>query len=324
MKPNNVSCTKTSIVLVFLLSFLCQSNYAQIISTFAVTGAAASTGDGGPASAATLNHPSGVYRDIKGNLYVVEYSGNKVRKIDASGTITTFAGTGAAGYTGDGLAATNATFNIPIDITVDNIGNAYIVDNVNSVIRKVDTFGIITTFAGNGSVGYSGDHGPATAAKIYWPDRISHDDIGNIYIADAQNNVIRKVDTSGIITTVAGTGTPGFSGDGGPATAAELNWVLGIAFDGNGNMYIADGNNHRVRKVTPAGIISTFAGNGIYGTGGDLGPATGASLELPAGVAVDGGCNVYISDWYGENIRKVYVSGIISRPSKSRFWFFGQ
>ena len=138
------------------------------------------------------------------------------------------------------------------------------------------------------------------------------DAAGNLYIADADNNVIRKVDAAGIITTVVGTGVAGYSGDGGPATAATLRPPLGVAFDINGNMYIADGYNHVVRKVTPAGIISTYAGNGISGVSGNGGPATNATMKLPGGIAVDGRCNIYVTDWTGENVRKIFANGIIT------------
>ncbi len=298
---------KSTLLSVCLLLAVLNIN-AQIISTFAGNGIAASTGDGGPAIAASFNNPSGTFRDASGNTYVVEYTGNKVRKIDLSGTVSTFAGNGVGTYGGDGGPASTASLHTPIDIITDHSGNAYIVDNVNQRIRKVDAAGIITTYAGNGIFGYTGDGGPATNASIGDPDRIGMDRYGNLFIADADNYVVRKVNTSGIITTVIGIGVPAYSGDGGPATAAGIRQPLGVAFDINGNMYIADGYNHVVRKVTPAGIISTFAGNGTSGISGDGGPATAASMMLPGGIAIDSACNVYVTDWSGNNVRKISIS----------------
>ena len=298
---------------IFNLFFVLPLN-AQYITTFAGNGTAASSGDGGLATAASFNNPGGVHYDVHGNVYVVEYSGNKIRKIDPSGIVSPFAGNGVAGFGGDGGPATAASFHDPIDLLTDYSGNIYIVDNVNQRIRKIDTFGIITTFAGNGTFSYSGDGGPATAATLYDPSRLAIDVAGNIYFADAENNVVRKVNTSGIITTVAGNGTAGFSGDGGPATAASMAQPLGVAFDGNGNMYIADHFNHRIRKVNTSGIISTYAGNGTAGYSGNGGPATAASMDYPNGVAVDLACNVYFTDWTGQTVRKITAStGIISR-----------
>jgi trimeric autotransporter adhesin len=297
-------------ILVYLLGYGALS--AQVITTVAGNGTAASAGDGGSAITASLHNPSGIYIDVHKNIYVVEYSGNRVRKIDTSGTITTFAGNGIAGYSGDGGPATNASFNTPIDIVADNSGNMYIVDNVNQRIRKVDTYGIITTFAGNGIRTYGGDGGPATGASLQDPDRIAVDNTGNVYIADADNNVVRKVNSAGIITTVVGNGIAGYSGDGGPATNASLAQPLGIAFDGNGNMFVADGFNHCIRKISPSGIISTYAGNGIGGYSGDYGPATAASMQYPCGVAVDRSCNVYVTDWYDQRVRKIFTSGTIT------------
>ncbi len=300
-----------AILILPIFSFTLSLN-AQTINTFAGNGTAASTGNGGYATAASFNNPGGVYYDAHGNFYVVEYTGQKIRKIDPTGIVSAFAGTGVAGYSGDGGPATAATFYDPIDLISDNSGNIYIVDNVNQRIRKIDTFGIITTFAGNGIRSYSGDGGPATAASLNDPSRLTIDPAGNIYFADAENNVIRKVDTSGIITTVAGNNVSGFSGDGGPATAASLSQPLGVAIDGNGNMFIADHFNYRIRKVNTSGIISTYAGNGTPGNTGDGGPATAASMEYPNGVAVDFSCNVYFTDWTGETVRKIRTSGTIS------------
>ncbi len=300
------------IILAFLLG-ISVSAQAQVITTFAGNGSASTTGDGGLATAASFNNPGGAFYDRYGNVYVVELTGNVIRKIDLSNIVHPFAGTGSAGFSGDGGPATAARFNNIIDIIADLSGNLYITDNGNQRIRKIDTFGIITTYAGNGSIGYTGDGGPSTACTINYPSRFGIDASGNLYFADAGNNVIRKINTSGIITTVAGMGAAGFSGDGGAATAAKLSSPLGVTFDGNGNMYIADASNHRIRKVNNAGIISTFAGTGSVGYTGDGGPATAATLDYPSGVAADATCNIYFTDWHGQTVRKINASGTITK-----------
>ncbi len=292
--------------------FFASESHAQIINTFAGNGTAASSGDGGPATAASFFNPGGAFYDSHGNVFVTEYTGNKIRKINPSHVVSAFAGNGSAGYGGDGGPATAASFNYLIDIISDFSGNMYVIDNGNHRIRKIDTFGIVTTYAGTGSSGFSGDGGPATAADISFPSRFGIDAGGNLYFADAGNHRIRKISTSGIITTVAGNGSATFSGDGGQATAASLSNPLGVTFDANGNMYIADASNHRIRKVRPSGIISTYAGNGTASTSGDGGPATAATLNFPSGVACDHACNVYFTDWTDQVIRKINVAGTIS------------
>lgn len=227
--------------------------------------------------------------------------------------ITTVAGIGAGGYTGDGGQAISEALNGPNGIAFDAAGNMYISDYDNCRIRKVSTAGIITTVAGTGSCGFSGDSGSATAAKIKLPNGVAFDGAGNMYIADLGNARIRKVNTSGIITTVAGNGTFGGSGDGGPATAAALAQPQGITLDAVGNLYIADYASNVVRKVNSSGIISTVAGNGNRGYSGDGGPATAAQLDAPTGVACDALGNLYISDFSrGGSVRKVNPSGIIT------------
>ena len=179
--------------------------------------------------------------------------------------ISTIAGTGIQGYTGDGGQATAATLNTPVGVAVDASGNVYIADELNHCIRKVSPAGIISTLAGTGTAGYTGDGGQATAAELYAPSGVALDASGNLYIADYGNSVIRTVSTAGIISTFAGNHTAGYTGDGGAATAAELNVPTGVAFDASGNLYIADYGNYRIRKVNTAGIISTIAGNGTFG-----------------------------------------------------------
>jgi sugar lactone lactonase YvrE len=283
-----------------------------IITTLAGTGTLGFSGDGGPAATAQLGHPWGVAVDGQGNVYFADTDSERVRKVDPAGTITTFAGTGAQGFSGDGGPATSAQLNLPTGVAVDGQGNVYIVDTNNSRVRKVDPAGTITTFAGSGTQGFSGDGGPATAAQLTVPEDVAVDGQGNVYIVDTYNNRMRKVDPAGTITTFAGSGTQGFSGDGGPATAAQLNLPDGVAVDGRGNVYIPDTNNDRVRKVDPAGTITTFAGSGTQGFSGDGGPATAADLNQPTGVAVDGQGDVYIADYDNFRVRKVDSAGTIT------------
>ncbi|RZB33972.1 MAG: hypothetical protein SRB2_03365 [Desulfobacteraceae bacterium Eth-SRB2] len=219
--------------------------------------------------------------------------------------ITTVAGSGTNGYSGDGDLATEAGIKFPSAIAVDSAGNLYIAEYTNHCIRRVNTNGIITTVAGNGPNGYSGDGGPATEALLNYPTDISIDAAGNLYIADYMNHCVRKVDTSGIIATIAGNGASGYSGDGGPATEALLSYPFGVFVDATGNLYIADYQNHRIRCVDTRGIINTIAGTGIDGYNGDGGPATEALLSYPFGVFVDAAENLYISDTGSNRIRKV-------------------
>lgn len=282
-------------------------NTAGIISTVAGDGTVGYTGDGGNATDAKLDNPTGVAVDHSGNLYFADEQNNAIRKVSSSGIITTISGNGTSGYSGDGAAATAATLYLPYEMTIDPSGNLYIVDQDNNAIRKINTAGVISTFAGTGVFGYSGDGGPATAAQVYYPTGITSDAAGNIYIADRGNNLIRKVNTSGIITSVAGTNFFGYSGDGGPATAAQLSFPSGVTVDRFGNIFFSDSYNYRVRMVNTAGIISTVAGDGVNGLSGDGGPATLASLSNPMGVVIDDSENLYIADANDCVIRKVKI-----------------
>jgi sugar lactone lactonase YvrE len=281
-------------------------NIAGIISTIAGTGAGGYSGDGGPATLAQLNGPVGIAVDAAGNIYIAEAINRRIRKVNSSGVISTFAGTGGLGYSGDGASATLAQFNNPTGVAVDAVGNVYINDQGNNCIRKVNTGGIISTIAGTGFGGFSGDGGAATLAMLWTPTGIATDAVGNLYIADGVNNQrIRKVNTSGIITTIAGTGVQGYSGDGAAATLAQLNNPTGVAVDTGGNVYIADFDNNRIRKIDTGGIISTIAGTGVQGYSGDGANAMLAQLNRPYGVAVDATGNVYIADYYNQRIRKI-------------------
>ncbi|MFB5761966.1 cadherin-like beta sandwich domain-containing protein [Paenibacillus medicaginis] len=282
------------------------------ISTAAGNGTSGYSGDGGAATTAQLANPTGVATDSSGNLYIADYANNRVRKVDSSGNISTVAGTGSEGYSGDGRAATTAQLNNPFGVAVDNSGNLYIADFNNNRIRKVDSLGNISTVAGTGSEGYSGDGRAATTAQLAGPTGVAVDNSGNLYIADFMNNRIRKVDSSGNISTVAGTGENGYSGDGGAATTAQLSDPQGVAVDSSGNLYIADRGNNRIRKVDSSGNISTVAGTGEWGYSGDGGAATTAQLYYPFDVAVDSSGNLYIADAINQRIRKVDSLGNIS------------
>lgn len=261
-----------------------------------------------PATSVPLLLPSAIAYDAHGNLYIAEAAGHDIRKVDAAGNITTVAGTGAQGFSGDGGPATSAELDSPQGVAIDSSGNIYIADTHNHRIRKISTAtGIIATIAGTGIAGYSGDNASAASAQLDLPTAIALDASGNLYIADTANHRIRKIDaTTGIITTVAGNGTEGYSGDNGPATAASLDSPTGLAIDASGNIYIADTHNHRIRKITAAtGIISTVAGTGTPGYSGDNAAAATAKLALPHGLAIDAAGNLYIADTRNQRVRKI-------------------
>jgi hypothetical protein len=210
------------------------------------------SGDGGPATAAAVGPPSGVALDAAGNLYISQQTTHTIRRVSPNGIISTIAGTGTAGYSGDGGPATQAQMRSPIGIASDSAGNLYIAEQVNNIIRKVSAAGIITTVAGNGTQGFSGDGGLAINASIDGPFGVAVDRVGNVYLTDSRSDRIRWVHRDGTITTIAGNGAPGFSGDGGPPTAAQLQGPHGVIVDAAGNLLIADSANDRIRRVTGA------------------------------------------------------------------------
>ncbi|MVM31720.1 hypothetical protein GO755_16855 [Spirosoma sp. HMF4905] len=283
-----------------------------IITTVAGNGYSSFSGDGGLATAASLYNPFSVATDSNDNLYITDLFNHRIRKVSSNGIITTVAGNGSSGFSGDGGLATAATLAGAYNVIVDGTGTIYIADLFNHRIRKVSASGIITTIAGNGSSGFSGDDGPATEASLNKPASVALDRLGNLYIADLDNHRIRKIATDGIITTVVGNGVAGFSGDGGAATAASLNSPANVLVDSNNNLYIADQYDHRIRKVSASGIITTVAGNGSSGFSGDGGLATAANLNNPTGLALDRLGNLYIADLYNHRIRKVSSDGIIT------------
>jgi len=301
---------------VFLLAlFVSRSTFGQAdtIYTMAGNGTQGFSGDGGPATGAQLNIPSGVAVDAAGSLYIADASNSRVRKV-SNGVISTVAGNGGPGFSGDNYPATSTELFAPSGVAVDSAGNLYIADTSNFRIREVSN-GVITTVAGNGTQGFSGDNGPATSAQLYDVCGVAIDSVGNLYIADGNGNRVRKV-SNGVITTVAGNGVAGFSGDNGPATSAQLAGPWGVAVDSAGNLYIADGNNNRIREVSN-GVITTIAGSGVAGFSGDNGPATNARLAGPTGVAVDSAGSLYIADTNNDLIRKV-SNGVITTAAAAR------
>ncbi|MFC7844272.1 RICIN domain-containing protein [Streptomyces sp. NPDC057382] len=275
------------------------------ISTVAGTGVAGFSGDNGPATAAQLNWPREVAVDGAGAVYIADGNNHRVRKVTPNGRISTVAGTGAAGFSGDDGPAVAARLNLPMGVAVDSGGALYISEYYTNRVRRITTDGRISTFAGTGAVGAGGDAGPAASAQLNRPHALAIDDTGALYIADYANHRIRKVTADGEISTVAGTGTAGFSGDDGPATSARLNGPVGVVADSAGVLYIADYGNHRVRMVAADGRISTVAGTGTAGFGGDGGAAGKAQLYHPYGLAVDCVDTLYVADHVNNRVRRV-------------------
>jgi sugar lactone lactonase YvrE len=278
---------------------------SNIITTIAGSGTTGYSGDGFPATAALINSV-GIAASHDGNIYVT--NGNAIRKIDASGIITTIAGSSISGYSGDGGPATAAKFNGINGMAFDNSNNLYVCDADNFVVRKINTTGIVSTIAGNGTSGNSGDGGAATAAQLKSPTGVVVDAAGNIYVADNAGHAIRKVNASGIISKVAGTGATGYTGDGGAATAATLHFPADVTIDASGNLYIADLYNNVIRKVNTSGVITTYAGNGTSGFSGDGGNATACAMSQPWGLTIDASGNLFVADYQNARIRKITAS----------------
>jgi sugar lactone lactonase YvrE len=280
-------------------------------------------GDGGLATKAQLDHPYGVAVDSGGNVYIADVFNNRIRKVTPEGIISTVAGTGIKGFSGDGASATSANLDHPFGIAIDSAGNLYIADSWNERIRKVTTDGIINTVAGGGTGGL-GDGGIATAARFANPVGVAIDSAGNLYIADFDGCRIRMVTTGGVISTVAGNGNIFSSGDGGLATAGGVSYPTAVAVNSAGNLFIAEYGYHRIRKVTAGGVISSVAGiGGTYGDyNGDDCLATVAKLSSPDGIAFDAAGNLYIADWGNNRIRKVATNGIVSTVAGTGSWSY--
>ena len=289
-----------------------------IISTYAGGNGHGYSGDGGPATAATIYGPSDCALDAAGNLYLADDANNVIRKVAAgTGIITTVVGNGFqagspnGGFAGDGGPALKAEINHPFGVALDKAGDLYVADTSNYRVRRVDAVtGVITTVAGNGTGGYSGDGGLAINAELYNPEGLAVDSAGNLYIAEQANDDIRRVDAvTGVITTVAGTGgasNSGFSGDGGAATSAKLNAPVGVALDAAGNLYISDTSNMRIRRVTVStGIIQTVVGGAGQGYAGNGGPSANAELNNPWKITFDGRGTMYIADYTNSVVRMV-------------------
>ena len=307
-------CCKLLLLQIFFINYA----FAQVsytINTVAGDGTQGFAGDGGLATSAHFNGLSGIEVDAAGNIYVADLLNNRIRKVDATtGIITTIAGTGVAGSSGDGGNALQAQVE-PVDIALDAAGNIYLLDRNAHRVRKIDaSTNTITTIAGTGVAGFSGDGGNAALAQFSAPTRIAVDAAGHMYIADFSNYRIRKIDANtGIITTIAGNGTMGYSGDNGDATQAQIHKVTDIAVDAFGNVYFTSGDN-RVRSVDAfTGKISLVAGTGVNGYAGDGGDATQAQLKSPFGVSVDPYGDIYIADFANARVRKVEAcSGVIT------------
>lgn len=286
-------------------SFIREVNGSGTITSVAGDGLEGYSGDGGPATKAELAQPCGVIVDGAGNLYFAQQgdADSAIREV-VKGTINTIAGssTTGSGFSGDGGPASSALLDGPIGMAFDAAGNLYFADSSNNRIRVIGTDGNINTVVGNGNAAFGGDNGPALQAALHSPQAVAFDSAGNLYIADTQNHRIRKV-TNNVITTIAGTGSAGFSGDGGPAAKAQLNTPRDVAVDSSGNVFIVDSFNFRIRMITPDGTIYTIAGSGAYGGSGDGGPATGAAFEYPLGIAVGPNGVLYVSDTGNNRIR---------------------
>ena len=252
---------------------------------------------------------------MSGNLYLAETGNHVIRKVDASGILTTVAGTGMQGFSGDNGLATAALLDSPQGLALDSTGNLYIADTHNQRIRRLSfTTGILTTVAGTGVAGFSGDGGPAIAATFSLPTALALDSSGNLYLADTGNHRIRRIDAgTGMISTIAGTGMQGFTGDNGPAISASIDSPTGLAVAAK-TLYLADTHNHRIRKIDlGTGVISTIAGNGSLGFSGDTGMATSAALALPRGLIADASGNLYLADSENHRIRRIDAgTGLIS------------
>ncbi|MBI3878660.1 MAG: SMP-30/gluconolactonase/LRE family protein [Verrucomicrobia bacterium] len=298
-----------SLALIFSVALCSAASAAQwTISTFAGTGEKGFAGDGGPATAAKLDNPFGVVRGPDGAIYFCQYTGQRISKVTADGKIHAVAGSGVKGYSGDGGPALQATFNLPHEIRFDKAGNFYIADMQNHAIRRVDAkTQVITTFAGTGTAGYSGDGGPANKAQLKQPHSIQFGPDGSLYICDIANHVIRRVDMkTGVISTFAGTGKAGATPDGAPIAGTPLKGPRSLDFDAAGNLWAVTREGNQVFKFDlKAGKIHHIAGTGPKGFTGNGGPAKLATLSGPKGIAIDRDGNAWLADTESHTVRMV-------------------
>jgi len=282
------------------------------ITTVAGGNNAGFSGDGSPARTAQLNGPSCVAVDSKGRLYIADCRNNRVRRVRADGTIETVMGTGAEELSpAEARPALETNLSSPYGLTVDSADNLYVISRKHSVVYKVTPDGIAHRIAGTGVAGFSGDGGPAVNAQVAGGNHLLVNSAGEVILGDTSNQRIRKIDTAGIITTIAGTGAAGFAGDGGPAASAQFNGISALAFDAAGSLYIADFDNHRIRKIAPDGTITSIAGTGEPKYNSDEIPATTANIGEPCGVVVDAAGVVYIGDQFNRRVRAVTPDGVI-------------
>lgn len=310
--PHNVAVDNTgNVFIVDYFNFRVRKikKTTNTIVTFAGNGISGNSGDGTAATNGEIN-PQGVTTDFRGNVYIADNVHNVIRKVNNLNIISTYAGTGVQGYFGDNGSALSAEFNAPFGLACDRRGNLYVADAGNHVVRMIDTFGVITTIAGDGNAGYSGDGFGALTARLDSPYAVAVAPSGAVIIADHNNNVVRVVDASGIINTLAGNGVYAYSGDGGLAINASFKYPTGVAVDTAGNVYISDSYNNVIREVDATGVINTVVGNGWPGFGGDLGGPLGANLFHPYGVAVDTFGSIYIADANNQRVRKVYTTTV--------------
>ena len=316
MKTKSINFLAASLT-VFVVTAIAQP------APFAGNGTRGYSGDGGAATSAQLNDVHAISGDVSGNIYILDGGNSDVRKVNPANIISTVAGNQVAGFTGDGGIATAASLSCyGGEIGLDGLGNLYINDIYNARIRKVSTTGVITTLAGNGSIGYTGDGGAATAAAIT-ASSMAVDKLGNVYLADAGRNIIRKINAIGVINTIAGTGIAGYSGDGGLAINAQFSWPSYLAIDTAGNLFVSDVYNYAIRKINTAGVISTYAGNGTAGSSGDGGSAVSAKI-MPGALAFNPNNELYFSttspSTYLTSLRKVDNAGIITTAKGSSYF----
>ncbi len=308
--PQNIVTDSSGNAYFTSLNCVFRLNPNGVLTLVAGNSRAGYSGDGGQAVNAQLWAPVGLAVDTAGDIFIADSGNNRVREVAASGVITTVAGNGTAGFSGDGGPAVSAGLSGVTGVAVDSSGNLFVADSGNNRVRKITAKGIITTLAGNGTSAAAGDGGPAINAQLS-ATSITLDGSGDVFIGDSVNYRVREISASGIINTIAGAGTPGYSGDGGAARGAQLSAFHQLAADPLGNIYIADSGNSVIREITTAGIIRTVAGIGSNAFFGDQGSATSAALAFPFGVALDSSGNLFIADTSNYRIREVFSSGVI-------------